>query len=372
MKVFVLFSFLYAAQVVSAGLYCKDESGRDVDWYIVYKMPRLQDSPAPLNTGFSYAFMTGKSLDGKVQESSKGWTLSKKTTKDADSIFGQTMADLYKAKTGKYAQIMYNDAPPEEGEGKESSHWAHAKGVIGMNKAEGFWLIHSIPKFAEVPSHKYDYPDSGRDNGQTALCISFNVAKEGADVINQLLMMRPNIYLSETTAEVSAVVPNIQQLLAKKWPKGLDQDIKEITTVKGVNFQSFSRNKDQAGKDGDLYSKFIAPALKANLFVETWRRGAGNPLESECKTPKKANNINKVKLTFEKGASVPASTPWEYIKDHAKWAVSQDDGSPFTCIGDINRMESQFKRGGGSVCLNNKDVWNTMKASIVEVEPCKK
>jgi deoxyribonuclease-2 len=299
--------------------------------------------------------------------------LSTKTVKDSDSIFGQTLADLYKAKTGKYAQIMYNDAPPEEGEGKESSHWAHAKGVIGMNKNEGFWLIHSIPKFAEIPTHKYDYPDSGRDNGQTAMCISFNAAKEGADIVNQLLMMRPNIYLSETTAEVTAVAPNIEQLIAKKWPKGIDQDIKEITSVKGINFQSFARNSKQAGKDGDLYSKFIAPALKTNLLVETWRRGAGNPLESECKTAKHANNIKTVKLTFtNKGASLPSSTAWEYIKDHAKWAVSADEKSPFSCVGDINRMESQFKRGGGTVCLNHKDIWSTMKGAIVEVEPCSK
>ena len=42
----------------------------------------------------------------------------------------------------------------------------------------------------------------------------------------------------------------------------------------------------------------------------------------------------------------------------------------WTCIGDVNRMKSQFKRGGGTVCLQNDDVWKAFRDSIDEIEPC--
>lgn len=46
------------------------------------------------------------------------------------------------------------------------------------------------------------------------------------------------------------------------------------------------------------------------------------------------------------------------------------DNNPFVCIGDINRMESQANRGGGTVCFMSPALWQALRGSIVEMEHC--
>ena len=240
-----------------------------------------------------------------------------------------------------------------------------------MDKTTGFWLIHSIPQFPEPPNVSYLYPKSGKENGQSALCISFNTKDVGSQIIQQLIYMRPNVYSLSATDDVERLVRQIMDLKNRKWPKDIDQNIEEIRTIKGERFTSFSRNS-KAAAAGDLYSSMIAPSLKTNLMVETWRRGAGTPLDSNCSSQYKVQNIQEVKLNFASDSKVPTTGPFRYMEDHSKWAVSDSSQKSYACVGDINRMRSQFKRGGGSVCINNPDVWSLMQSSVYEVESCKR
>lgn len=50
------------------------------------------------------------------------------------------------------------------------------KGVLLFDDFEGVWLIHSIPFFPLIQTNKYIYPESGKRNGQTVLCITFKTA----------------------------------------------------------------------------------------------------------------------------------------------------------------------------------------------------
>lgn len=61
---------------------------------------------------------------------------------------------------------------------------------------------------------------------------------------------------------------------------------------------------------------------------------------------------------------------WKSSEDHAKWAVSDALAVPYVCIGDINRMQSQFKRGGGSLCISNPHLWTALSSSVDSLEPC--
>ena len=46
-----------------------------------------------------------------------------------------------------------------------------------------------------------------------------------------------------------------------------------------------------------------------------------------------------------------AGATWDEGQDHSKWAVSTSGAKPTVCIGGVNRMLSQRKRGGGTVCF---------------------
>lgn len=46
-------------------------------------------------------------------------------------------------------------------------------GLLLWNEVQGFWLIHSIPQFPPIPEEGYDYPHTGRRNGQIGICVTF-------------------------------------------------------------------------------------------------------------------------------------------------------------------------------------------------------
>ena len=141
MKVFVslIFFIFNCNHLINGQLQCRDETGKIVDWYVVYKFPHLTGHSAPLDTGYRYAFITNNTNNGFI--------LSDYDINDEKkSIFGQTLSQLYSSKlSSQISYINYNDQPPQ---GEALSGGAHAKGVVASDESHAFWLIHSVPHFA--------------------------------------------------------------------------------------------------------------------------------------------------------------------------------------------------------------------------------
>lgn len=266
------------------------------------------------------------------------------------------------------AALLLPPASPATGK-SSSSALAHAKGVLAVDGLTGFWLIHSVPQFAPpagVTGTKYSYPPNGKENGQTAMCVSFRTPAELDHIVSQLLCMRPNVYAMRVSTEATSISPKLLDLEARRWPRGVKESIQQVVSINGQKFTSFSRNSKSEHKD--LYLEIIAPELASNLLVESWRRGSGDPLPSNCTYKYKVNNVESVELKFSSSAATRTTIPWSYLEDHSKWAVAVNKA--FTCVGDINRMASQYKRGGGSMCFPDPDVWNIVRNSIHAVESC--
>jgi deoxyribonuclease-2 len=51
-------------------------------------------------------------------------------------------------------------------------------------------------------------------------------------------------------------------------------------------------------------------------------------------------NVKSVMLT--------SAIKWTESEDHSKWALLEQK---YSCFGDMNRMSSQWKRGGSFYCL---------------------
>ena len=47
-------------------------------------------------------------------------------------------------------------------------------------------------------------------------------------------------------------------------------------------------------------------------------------------------------------------------------------GDKYSCFGDMNRMVSQWKRGGAFYCLDNLYLYKVMKNIIVSTDTCLK
>ncbi len=71
------------------------------------------------------------------------------------------------------------------------------------------------------------------------------------------------------------------------------------------------------------------------------------------------NNVKQIALNDE--------IKWVESQDHSKWAIS---GDKFSCFGDMNRMSSQWKRGGAFYCLDDMTLNAAMRKIILLEDHC--
>lgn len=350
----ILYSF------ADGDLSCKDENGNNVDWLIVYKLPQIHKPKAPnpfIATGESYAYL---SVD-EVYKTSK-WILSKQSIASNVSVIASTLNSLTDSKNVAY--LIYNDERP--GKASSSTKWGHTKGVLAFDDKSGYWLIHSVPKFPDVG--QYQFPAASKEHGQMFICVTYNFS--AIDQIgNQLRYMKPQIYMSQSNYMVSRLSLGVQSLFTehpsfvKKAPWYSNVSLISKSGIPFVSFSKHPRFHD------DLYSALVAPVLKSPLCTETWQRGSGTLLPSNCSIPYPVWNIKSINMSFYYMMKV-ADTGFISTSDHSKWAVSTEQSSQWTCIGDINRMASQEKRGGGTLCLKSEAVWKNFYSIISTIEIC--
>lgn len=353
-------SIFIQAALVRAGITCRGENNQIVDWYAIYKLPKLErESPQSLlGRGEGYAVLN-------VGKSQAKWELSGKTISSSGSVLGNTLQQFYSNKNG-VTYLMYNDDPEDDDFGTSAGH---TKGVVVFDEQTGFWLIHSIPKFP--PANGYVYPASGLPNGQSALCITFKT-KELNEIGKQLLYNHPNIYAKGSQAGViNNLDANVKSLFSDN-PKFIRKPpfsrVATLTSNGNQLFTSFAKDNQY---NGDLYSAIIAPKLRSPLYVETWRRGSGTPMDPSCQIKYKVEDVLAVNITvFQQ--SKAKYVGFQYTEDHSKWAISSNPKAKakWVCIGDINRMQSQGKRGGGSVCFTSSQAWRAYFSSVSSVNHC--
>lgn len=103
----------------------------------------------------------------------------------------------------------------------------------------------------------------------------------------------------------------------------------------------------------------VVPDQHKAFYVETWLNGPRDYAPS-CKAKTFVTNNRAI---------APGGIPWSSANDHSKWAVSDQPAT--VCIGDINRQASQAKRGGGTMCIENKTIWKFFRDAVQKPECCK-
>uniref|UniRef100_A0A914EAQ5 Uncharacterized protein n=1 Tax=Acrobeloides nanus TaxID=290746 RepID=A0A914EAQ5_9BILA len=227
---------------------------------------------------------------------------------------------------------MYNDQQPDqetlpEWENirakRQSTIYAHAKGVSFFDRGSGRTFNYTqLPKIA-----------------------------------NQLYYIRPYIYSSGLPISMAAEISTLAKLISGEYKKGAPySNVEEMITKGGTKFISIAKN---AEFNADIYDGIVAPTLKTNLLTETWIKGYD--ITVNCSSIYPVVDVEYIK--------VGVSGQFRYTKDHSKLAISGDPTQPYICIGDINRMTSQYTRGGGTNCINNPEIWNTYFNMIQGTDP---
>lgn len=331
---------------------CYNDQGAASDWFYIYKLPKEHSVKLP-DQGYLYLLL---------EKGSEGWTDGKGTVNDTTSALGRTVGQLYsQGKNTEVAYILYNDEKPRAGSGgswKDNSGSGHTKGVVLLDKNQGFWLVHSTPKFPPVrQAGQYYYPSSGTANGQNFICITFPLNRFQT-IGEQLQINQPNVYDCDVPESFASLVPSLAAVCKKEHVKPASNRSVSLTSKDGTNFVNFAKG---ASFDNDLYHSWVAPTLQSDLLVQFWIRSRGI-LPSDCSLGWKVLDITLIS---------PGQTfAFKTSQDHSKWAVSPGAGGGWVCVGDINRNKAEEKRGGGTVCLQDAAVWKAYRTAALECEAC--
>jgi deoxyribonuclease-2 len=313
-----------------------DENGKTVDWWFAYKVPKLaKDASSPSATGYEYVYYDPKV--GKVVRSPNLLT-------DDKGALDLTLNSVFDKPAATTGWILYNDEMPADAKRTDSGSFGHTKGVIAFDTASktALWLLHSWPKFADPHASEMPTPIYG----QTFLCLSLDMATASKIAEQMANHQEPQVYLPRIPASLdkSDALYRLSQTLNPNAPG--DADVVDCKTRGGMAFKVIAKNR-KWGKD--FWNDLVGPTLGADMDVETWIRGKIPPtLDSD--------GIHKtfdVKYIDLSSLGVPWT--WPETHDHAKWGISTD--SDWVCVGDINRMVSQEKRGGGTIAIQDAKLW---------------
>jgi deoxyribonuclease-2 len=332
------------------------DQGKAVDWFFLYKLPAGATDPTgesrKRSVGYEYVYFDAASKQLPA--------LSPHTLKDQRGALYETLAQIYTtSSTG--GRILYNDEKPL---GKDNGACGHTKGVLAFDTKSdtAFWLMHSTPKFPKASDPKF--PVSGHGNGQSFLCITLrNVAdaEKIATVMHQ--QTQPQTY--------GCVIP---KSLANDSPlrilsQGVDLDSKDppvsghVRTKGGHTFRVFAKNR---AWDDDLWRDLVAIELGVDISVETWRRLA---LSRDAEGGKEAKgdkeDVDDVRYINLEHLGIPYE--WHFTKDHAKLGTAKE--YDWIVGADINRDESQAKRGGGALAFQSRLLWEGLTRAEVIYDP---
>ncbi|XP_034356255.1 deoxyribonuclease-2-beta [Arvicanthis niloticus] len=345
-----LFFFALSGVLGRPEISCRSEDGEAVDWFIFYKLPQMTGNASKKTMGLEYLY-----LDSTMET----WSQSDHLIDSNWSSLGRTLSQLYQAYNSKNdtAYLIYNDGVPPSV--NYSRAYAHTKGLLVWNRMQGFWLIHSVPRFPPVPEFGYVYPNSGRRYAQSGICITFKYS-QFETIDTQLLVLQPHIYSCFIPKSFRWELIHMPQMCtnssSSKIPK---RRLGVLQSAQGLNFVHFAKSNSYID---DIFAAWIAQRLKTHLLAETWHR-KNYELPSNCSLPYHVYNIEAIQLT--------PKTNFSSHHDHSKWGISvKGSTNRWACIGDLNRSPHQTWRGGGFMCTKNRYIYQSFHKLVLRYKFC--
>jgi deoxyribonuclease-2 len=336
-----------------------DENGKPVDWWFAYKVAgKSQTSRGVTVTGVEYVYFDANApADAKLVLSSHHV--------DKDGMLPSTLSQLY-VEEGLSTQHMgwffYNDENPIDG--TVSSSRGHSKGVLAFDLGSdtAFWLIQSTPKFP--PKGSYGFPKTGLPNAQTLLCVTLQNADVAQSIAKQMFAaQQPNVYLASRIPVDLENQPNDPRVKLIQDQAAVGNTPLSVVipfrSKSGTKFLSIAKNPTWGL---DFYNDLVGPTLHDNLDVETWEHDpTPPPLDSD-----KIHTVVDMKGIDLKPLGIGIS--WPEPDDHAKLAISaRSETDHYVCVGDMNFVIAQRKRGGGTVAFQCEPLWSSISAILVGV-----
>lgn len=325
-----------------------DEKGKAVDWWFAYKVPKLgKVANSPMATGYEYIY-----YDPNI----KKVVQSPNLLTDGKGALDLTLNTIFDKPSPTTGWILYNDEMPADAKRHDSSKYGHTKGVIAFDikSKTALWMLHSWPKFADPRASEMPTPLYG----QTFICISIDLETASKIALQMASHQVPQVYLPELPTKLDKSDPLYILTQPLNSHPTSDSDVQDFKSRGGLDFKVIAKNHNW---NKDFWIDLVGPTLKTDINVESWIRGKIPPtLDSDG-----VHKTFDVKYIDLSSLGVPWN--WPETHDHAKWGISVD--SDWVCIGDINRMISQRKRGGGTIAFQDTTLWTALSKTDHIIAP---
>ena len=324
---------------------CQDPQGKEVDWYVIFFMPKSASSDDMIHYG--YFDNTLKTLNYYLYE---------------ESSFPPNMITSYVINNignGDFNYFFWNDdLTLKDGSSKSAaSEKAHAKGSLVYDSKNGVFLLHSLPRFPTRTSNSEiltELPSNGGSYGQHFLCISITkaTAEKIAELLNYInvsnnFSVNQDYVNSEENEWITKLIKNRYD---SSYPEELQTTIK---SKKGVKFNIISKSYSNQITP---YDTTIRNIYLDDFYVRTWTKPSLSPSLCEDYSIFNVENVKFGEYEYPKG------------KEHSKWAISLNKN--INCFGDLNHCESQQNRGGNIVCFEHEKLHNVMIDAVQDIELC--
>jgi deoxyribonuclease-2 len=340
---------------------CMNEHGDPVDYWVIIKKPQ----------GTDYFYYDSDNRDFHISPHSLNST--------SVGALAYTTKQLWHAEMN---YVMYNDQPPKDiflhddiydnnnnivddsySDDLYAGKFGHTKGFFAFASDKGFWLTHSIPLFPLGPKMADDYQGLGKNAGtyaQHLLCLSVTAASIN-NLSKQFLLNRPQLYDSRLyeSRHVTENYDYIRQLIDGKYSTLNVCDTSLLVTTGGHPFKLYAKTAEW---NNDLYAGCVTPTEKDTLWVESWIRGSA---EGPTCPLSDYDTLDIKNLEFVVGDRIYS---WKETQDHSKWAITAN--RDVVCMGDINRMTTQYSRGGGTACFSDKILHSILKNATTKTNEC--
>lgn len=189
-----------------------------------------------------------------------------------------------------------------------------------------------------------------RTYAQHSFCLS-TPSDVLADLITKLLPIKPYIYANNLNNPQS-----INNLMTSGQVQSPDYNsifTYRNYTVNQTNMKFIFKN---GAKNASIFEDGLNNMLQSPILAETW----GRPLQAPWCGTYPVGNIASIVLN--------AQIAWKETQDHSKWACATQNN--YCCFGDMNRMSSQWARGGAFYCLDNALLKQAMTSIVTVINSC--
>src|SRR6266550_546595 len=333
-----------------------DEAGNPVDWWFIYKVPKLSAGAASdPATGYEYVYYDS-AIDAQPDKLARRVSLSPFKIDQGKGALNLTLDSVFKHPSAAVGWVLYNDERPSgAGDARDNANLGHTKGVIAFDTSSGtaYWLLHSWPKFADPDASHEPTPEYG----QTYFCVSLDIAAASKLAAQMIDHQEPQTYLNRP-----GKISNNDPLALLMGPIDAkapgDSDVINLQSRAGMPFKVIAKNKNW---NRDFWNELVGPTLGEDMDDETWIRGKIPPI-ADSDGVHKTFDIKYINL-----GALGVHWAWPETHDHAKWGITLH--SDWICVGDINRMVSQRKRGGGTIAFQNQVLWKALSQSSFLLAP---